>query len=58
MIPTAPEMVKARTIEAGVTIVFISVSCDTTNGTVTVAGNVADVSGVSCARGFGQWLSS
>ena len=26
-------------------------SCDTTNGTVTVAGNVADVSGVSCAAG-------
>ena len=26
-------------------------SCDTTNATVTVAGNVADVSGVSCAAG-------
>jgi hypothetical protein len=42
-------------LPAGVTLsgaTFDAAStCDTTNGTVTVAGNVADVSGVSCAAG-------
>ena len=35
MIPTAPEIPKAIRTETGVTIVFIAVSCETTNGVTT-----------------------